>query len=136
MDAGEVAASTFLVARGEGEEPAVCIPHTTFLMADLFVLDEVGFRPFERDGATFLLKAINKRYAANKSTIKTSNLRQWHEIFPDLVLAVALLDRLLHHSTTLNIRGDSFRQRHRKQTGLPRPIDVEVEFKMYRRSEP
>ena len=38
---------------------------------------------------------------------------------PDLVLAVALLDRLLHHSTVLNIRGDSYRQRHRKNAGLP-----------------
>ncbi len=68
-----------------------------------------------------LFEAINKRYAAGKSTIVTSNKSygQWHEIFPDPVLAVALLDRLLHHSTTLNIRGDSYRQKHRRQAGLP-----------------
>ena len=35
-----------------------------------------------------------------------------------LVLPVALLDRLLHHSVVLNIRGDSYRQRHRKNAGL------------------
>ena len=50
---------------------------------------------------------------------------QWHEIFPDPVLAVALLDRLLHHSTTINIKGDSYRQRHRKRTGLPQPPNLE-----------
>ena len=101
--------------------------HTTLLRGDLFVLDEVGFQPLEREDATFLFEAINKRYAAGKSTIVTSNKSygQWHEIFPDSVLAVALLDRLLHHSTTLNIRGDSYRQRHRKQTGLPQAINVE-----------
>ena len=62
-----------------------------------------------------------------KSTIITSNKSygQWHEIFPDPILAVALLDRLLHHSTTINIRGDSYRQRHRKQTGLPKPQNQE-----------
>lgn len=52
-------------------------------------------------------------------------IAQWHEIFPDSVLAVALLDRLLHHSTTINIRGDSYRQRHRKHTGLPQTINLE-----------
>jgi DNA replication protein DnaC len=74
-----------------------------------------------RFNATFLFEAVNKRYAAGKSTIITSNKSygQWHEIFPDPVLAVALLDRLLHHSVVLNIRGDSYRQRHRKNAGLP-----------------
>lgn len=95
--------------------------HTTLLRADLFVLDEVGFQPLAREDATFLFEAINKRYTAGKPTIVTSNKSygQWHEIFPDPVLAVALLDRLLHHSTTLNIRRDSYRQKHRRQAGLP-----------------
>ena len=114
-------------ARVAREKNRLHILHTTLLRADLFILDEVGFQPLERDDATFLFETINKRYAAGKSTIVTSNKSygQWHEIFPDPVLAVALLDRLLHHSTTLNIRGDSYRQRHRKQTGLPQAINVE-----------
>lgn len=110
-------------ARAAKDKNRLHILHTTLLRADLFVLDEVGFQPLERDDATFLFETINKRYAAAKSTIVTSNKSygQWHEIFPDPVLAVALLDRLLHHSTTLNIRGDSYRLRHRHHTGLPTP---------------
>jgi len=108
-------------ARVAREKNRLHILHTTLLRADLFILDDVGCQPLERDDATFLFETINKRYAAGKSTIVTSNKSygQWHEIFPDPVLAVALLDRLLHHSTTLNIRGNSYRQRHRKQAGLP-----------------
>lgn len=107
-------------SRAAREKNRLHILHTTLLRADLFILDEVGFQPLERDDATFLFEAINKRYAAHKSTIVTSNKSygQWHEIFPDPVLAVALLDRLLHHSATLNIRGDSYRLRHRNRTGL------------------
>jgi len=114
-------------ARAAREKNRLHILHTTLLRADLFILDEVGFQPLEREDATFLFEAINKRYAAQKSTIITSNKSygQWHEIFPDPVLAVALLDRLLHHSTTINIRGDSYRQRHRKHTGLPQPQNLE-----------
>ena len=110
-------------ARAAREKHRLHVLHTTLLRADLFVLDEVGFQPLERDDATFLFEAINKRYAANKSTIVTSNKSygQWHEIFPDPILAVALLDRLLHHATTLNIRGDSYRLKARRDTGLPTP---------------
>jgi len=95
--------------------------HATILRAGLFTLDEVGFQSLDSDDAAFLFEVINKRYVAGKSTIVTSNKSygQWHEIFPDSVLAVALLDRLLHRATTINIRGDSYRLRHRKETGLP-----------------
>lgn len=118
-------------ARAAREKNRLHILHTTLLRAGLFVLDEVGFQPLERDDATFLFEAINKRYAAGKSTIVTSNKSygQWHEIFPDPVLAVALLDRLLHHATTLNIRGDSYRLKHRRQAGLPTTINQEDAMK-------
>jgi len=88
--------------------------------ADLFLLDEVGYLPLESADATFLFEAVSRRYEAQKSIILTSNKSygQWGEIFPDPVLATALLDRLLHHATTLNIRGESYRLRHRRQAGL------------------
>ena len=89
--------------------------------ADLFILDEVGYLPLESADATFLFEAVSKRYEAGKSIILTSNKSygQWGEIFPDAVLATALLDRLLHHATTINVRGESFRLRHRRNSGLP-----------------
>jgi DNA replication protein DnaC len=71
------------------------------LQERLFVLDELGFLPLSPEDASFIFELVNKRYQAHKSTIITSNKSygQWGEIFPDPVLAVALLDRLLHHAT-------------------------------------
>lgn len=98
---------------------------SSILRVDLFVLDELGFIPLEPEDATFLFEIINKRYQNAKSTIVTSNksFAQWGEIFPDTTLAVALLDRLLHHATTINIRGESYRLRHRREAGL---VDTSV----------
>ncbi|MGH2782907.1 MAG: IS21-like element helper ATPase IstB [Thermoleophilaceae bacterium] len=88
--------------------------------ADLFLLDELGYLPLEPADATFLFEVVSKRYEAAKATIVTSNKSygQWGEIFPEPVLATALLDRLLHHATTINIRGESYRLRHRRAAGL------------------
>ena len=93
------------------------------LRADLFVLDELGFLPLEAADATFLFEVVNKRYQASKPIIVTSNksFGQWGEIFPDSTLAVAVLDRLLHHATTVNIRGESYRLKHRREAGLVDP---------------
>jgi DNA replication protein DnaC len=96
---------------------------SVILRVDLFVLDELGFLPLEAQDASLLFETINKRYQKQKPTIVTSNksFGQWGEIFPDSTLAVALLDRLLHHATTINIRGESYRLRHRRQAGLTGP---------------
>ena len=50
----------------------------------------------------------------------TSNksFADWGEVFTDQVLATAILDRLLHHATTVNIKGDSYRLREKKKAGL------------------
>ena len=92
----------------------------TLTRPDLLLLDEVGYLPLERLDATFLFEVISRRYEAQKPIILTSNKSygSWSDIFPDEVLATALLDRLLHHSTTINIRGESYRLRHRRQAGL------------------
>lgn len=96
---------------------------TILVRPDLLVLDEVGFLPLEQADATFLFEVVNKRYQSAKPIIITSNksFGQWDEIFPDHVLATALLDRLLHHASTLNIQGESYRLRHRRQAGLALP---------------
>ncbi len=92
----------------------------TLTRPDLLLLDEVGYLPLDRADATFLFEVISRRYEAQKPIILTSNKSygSWSDIFPDEVLATALLDRLLHHSTTINIRGESYRLRHRRQAGL------------------
>ena len=86
----------------------------------LLVLDEVGYLPLEQVDATFLFQVVSRRYEAGKPIILTGNKSygSWQDIFPDPILATALLDRLLHQSTTVNIRGESYRLRHRRQAGL------------------
>jgi DNA replication protein DnaC len=97
--------------------------------ADLFVLDELGFLPLAGEDATFLFEIINRRYQSGKSTIVTSNktFSQWSEIFPDTALTTALLDRLLHNGITVNIRGDSYRLKHRNEAGTVEPMREQPE---------
>ena len=45
----------------------------------------------------------------------------WGEVFGDLVIASAILDRLLHHATTINIKGESYRLKEKRRAGLLRP---------------
>ena len=54
------------------------------------------------------------------SIILTSNKSygDWGTIFGDPIIATAILDRLLHHSTTINIRGESYRLKERRKAGL------------------
>jgi DNA replication protein DnaC len=92
----------------------------TLTRNDLLILDEVGYLPLETIDATFLFEVVSKRYEALKPMILTSNKSYgtWNEIFSDPILATALLDRLLHHSTTINLKGDSYRLKNRTRAGL------------------
>jgi DNA replication protein DnaC len=76
----------------------------------LLILDEMGYFSLDRRAAQFLFQLVSSRYQKG-SIILTSNksYSDWGDIFTDPVLASALLDRLLHHSVTVNIRGSSYR---------------------------
>ena len=76
----------------------------------VLIIDEMGFLPIDSEGANMIFQLINKRYE-NHSTIITTNkpFGKWHEIFGDVTLANAILDRLLHHSHIININGKSYR---------------------------
>ncbi len=62
-----------------------------------------------------------------RALILTSSrsLFQRNEIFDDPVIATAILDRILHHSTTINIKGDSYRLREKVKAGLIKEPEVE-----------
>ena len=62
---------------------------------------------------------MSRRYERG-AIILTSNqsLGAWGEVFGDPVIASAILDRLLHHSITVNIRGDSYRLKEEMKAGL------------------
>jgi DNA replication protein DnaC len=88
----------------------------TFVQPSLLIIDEVGYLPLPKEGANFLFHVVSKRYEIG-SIILTSNksFTHWGEVLGDNVIASAILDRLLHHSTVFNIRGDSYRLREKKE---------------------
>lgn len=81
-----------------------------FKGVDLIILDEMGYVPFNKEGAELLFQLISDWYE-QKSLIITSNLEfsQWNRIFSDSRLTAALVDRVIHHAHILNFTGDSFR---------------------------
>jgi DNA replication protein DnaC len=85
----------------------------------LLIIDEIGYIPIDRQGANLFFQLVSRRYERG-AIILTSNqsLGAWGEVFGDAVLATAILDRLLHHSITVNIRGDSYRLREKLKAGL------------------
>lgn len=85
----------------------------------LLIVDEIGYLPFTTDGAHAFFQLISKFYET-RSIIFTSNKSygEWGEIFRDHVIASAVLDRILHHCTTINIKGDSYRLKERRKQGI------------------
>lgn len=77
---------------------------------ELLIIDEIGYLPIDKQGANLLFQLIAKRYE-KKSTIITTNMtfNKWGEVFNDNTLANAILDRLIHHSSIINITGNSYR---------------------------
>ena len=95
-----------------------------FLRCDLLVLDDFGLQALSPQAVQDLYEIITERYERG-SLIITSNraFNEWAEVFNNDLLASAALDRLTHHTHTLTIRGDSFRQRNRKKEALPNLSD-------------
>ena len=96
-----------------------------FAKPKLLIIDEIGYLPFERQAANLLFQLVNRRYERG-SLMLTSNqpVGNWGEVFGDVVLATAILDRLLHHSHVITIKGESYRLREKRKAGLLRPGDV------------
>jgi len=86
---------------------------------DMLIIDEMGYLPFDSEGAHCFFQLVSRRYEKS-SMIFTSNKSygEWGEIFHDHVIAAAILDRILHHCTTVNIKGESYRLKERRKHGL------------------
>jgi len=80
--------------------------------SSLVVVDEVGYMPITREECHLFYRFVATRYEKS-STIITSNkaFGDWEELFHDPVIVTAILDRLLHHSVVVNIKGHSYRLR-------------------------
>ena len=86
----------------------------------LLVVDEIGYLPLDRKAANLFFQVVSQRYERNP-TVFTSNkaFGEWGEVLSDSVLAGAVLDRILHHSTVVNIRGESYRLKKRRMAMPP-----------------
>ena len=85
----------------------------------VLIIDEIGYLPLSNLEASLFFRLVARRYE-RASLIITSNKSylDWGEVFNDPVVATAILDRLLHYSTTLNIKGESYRLKEKRRAGL------------------
>jgi len=82
----------------------------SYYKSSMVIVDEVGYTPIDREECNLFFRFVANRYE-KASTVLTSNkaFSDWTELFHDPVIVTAILDRLLHHSTVINIRGNSYR---------------------------
>ena len=81
-----------------------------FCRYELLIIDEIGYLPVDKQGANLFFQLIAKRYEKHSTIITTNqSFNKWGEVFNDSIIANAILDRLLHHSTVINIKGTSYR---------------------------
>ena len=97
------------LAKGDGRYLKLL---ATIAKADLLVLDDYGLAPLNRDQRHDLLEILEDRHGL-KSTLVTSQLplELWHEQIGDPTMADAILDRLVHSSHTIKLKGESMRKK-------------------------
>jgi DNA replication protein DnaC len=94
----------------------------TYTGPSVLVIDELGYLPMDATSAHWIFQIVSRRYERG-SIVLTSNrgFGDWGQVFADQVVASAILDRLLHHATVVNIKGQSYRMRaHVPSPGLAR----------------
>jgi DNA replication protein DnaC len=81
----------------------------------VLIIDELGYMPIDNDAANLFFQLVARRYERN-STIVTTNMAfsKWTEVFGSATLANAILDRLLHHSSVISIKGPSYRLKDKR----------------------
>jgi len=99
-----------------------------FAKPKLLIVDELGYLPFEPSAAHLFFQLVSRRYERG-SLLLTSNrsVGEWGTVFGDPVVATAILDRLLHHSQVITIRGDSYRLREKRRAGLIKTTQLHQE---------
>jgi len=92
---------------------------TWFGKPHVLLIDEVGYENLSAEQASLFFQLINTRYE-HGSIILTSNkpFGKWGEIMADDAIATATLDRLLHHSQVVSLKGDSYRMKDRMKIGV------------------
>jgi DNA replication protein DnaC len=115
-----VGASSLLAALSKAEGEGQLREKLNFYAKPkLLIVDEIGYLPFEKRAAHLFFQLVARRYEKGSMLLTTNQLvPQWGAVFGDDVVAAAILDRLLHHSHTLIIQGESYRLRQKRKAGL------------------
>jgi DNA replication protein DnaC len=104
--------------RKDADRPPTRIKRAKYMKPSLLIVDEMGFEPFGREEATLFFRLVSYRYQRGAMCI-TSNkaISSWTEMLAgDEVITSAVLDRLLHSSCVLNVKGRSYRLRELEET--------------------
>jgi DNA replication protein DnaC len=99
--------------KGDADMPPARLRRRKYMSTALLIIDELGFEVMSREEASLFFRLITYRYDRGAILITTNkSVRDWTELLAgDEVLAAAILDRLLHRSNVLNIKGRSYRLR-------------------------
>ena len=96
----------------DAELDPVRLKHRKYMAVNLVLIDEFGYHTLDREESNLFFRVVNYRYTKGSSTAITTNkgIASWPSVLADdEVLAGAILDRLLHSATVLNIQGRSYR---------------------------
>lgn len=99
--------------RRDADMPPSRLRRKKYISSSLLIIDEVGFEPMTRQEASLFFRLVSHRYQRGSILITTNKgIKDWPDILAgDEVLATAILDRLLHNSHVLDIKGRSYRLR-------------------------
>src|SRR6058998_2308513 len=107
--AGMIGTLTKALAEGRLEEKL-----KLYTVPRLLIIDEIGYLPIDQSGANLFFQLISRHQAFGS----------WGDVFGDRVIAAAILDRVLHHAITVNIRGNSYRLKDKLKAGLVKPVEA------------
>lgn len=86
----------------------------TYLKPDLLILDELGYRSMAESTVEDFFEIVSRRYEKGSIIITTNrSINEWDKVFIDKTLTTAVVDRLLHHCTVIEIKGESYRFKKR-----------------------
>jgi len=87
----------------------------------LLVVDEVGYLSYDNRHADLLFEVVTRRYNEKPTIITTNKIfAEWSEVFPNAACVVTIIDRLVHNSEIIEIKGESYRLKEAKERAAKR----------------
>jgi DNA replication protein DnaC len=82
----------------------------------LLILDDIGYVKKSEQETSVLFELIAHRYESGSLLITANQpFSDWEQLFPDKIMAVAAVDRIVHHATIIKVDGPSYRANYAKE---------------------